>query len=219
MDNIFKRKIECWNKRLKECMDNGGYTQTSFADALNEKYGKQFGQKDVSRWQNSGAKHKNGEIGFPKYETMALIADFFGVDVGYLTGETNCDSFSLDKACAYMGMNSAALKAIREITSPDTVTTSLMIQDVLQENRDILNMFFTAENFANFFNSLTELKNTSSYIDQTEKRVFANLDAAIDYKESSERSEKLAHYELNEAFILLMNEMYPYHALTNLICK
>lgn len=219
MNDIFKRKTEYWNKRLKECMDNGGYTQTSFADALNEKYGRQFGQKDVSRWQNSGVKHKNGEIGFPKYETMVLIADFFGVDVGYLMGETNCDSFSLDKACVYMGLNSAALKTIRATTCPDTVATSLMIQDKIHDNRDILNMFFTAENFENFFSSLTELKNMSSYMDHAEKRVFANLDAAIDFKESSERSEKLAHYELNEAFILLMNEMYPYHALSNLTYK
>lgn len=56
--------------------------------------------KDVSRWLNSGNKASAGTIGFPKYETMTMIADFFGVDVGYLTGETDETSFDLEHASA-----------------------------------------------------------------------------------------------------------------------
>ena len=100
MNDLLNEKAKCWKKRLKKCMDAGKYTQTSFAEALNNKYGTSYGQKDVSRWLHTGDAIKKGEVGFPKYDTMVLIADFFNVDIGYLTGETDEDTFSLDKACS-----------------------------------------------------------------------------------------------------------------------
>ena len=134
MNDLFKEKAKCWRDRLKKCMDAGKYTQASFAEALNNKYGTCFGQKDVSRWINTGAKTKNGEVGFPKYETMLRVADFFHVDVGYLTGETDDDSFSLEKACSYLGLNGEAIKAIREITHPED-GDSLMRKDMREIGR------------------------------------------------------------------------------------
>ena len=44
----------------------------------------------------------------------SILADFFGVDVGYLTGETDEHSFDMDHACAYIGLNHNAIQAIRE---------------------------------------------------------------------------------------------------------
>ena len=36
MNDIIDRKQRCWNERLKKCILEGGYTQESFAHALNK---------------------------------------------------------------------------------------------------------------------------------------------------------------------------------------
>lgn len=119
MDDITQLRAACWRRRLRECLRERGLTQVEFVSALNRTYLTKFHQKDVSRWLNTGNQSANGTIGFPKYETMMLIADFFGVDVGYLTGETDETSFDLEKASSYTGLSSNALLAIREwIDSP-----------------------------------------------------------------------------------------------------
>ncbi|MFF2501082.1 hypothetical protein [Peribacillus sp. NPDC058075] len=203
MDDLLKEKATYWKSRLKKCMDAGRYTQASFAEALNNKYGTSYSQKDVSRWVNTGAKIKNGEVGFPKYDTMLLIADFLRLDIGYLTGETDEDSFSLEKACSYMGLNGEAIKAIREITDPEN-EASYMRKDM----RESFNKFLSAEGFPNFFDRLHDLHLTSISPKQ-ENRVFDNLDSTIDYIRNLEYKGKIERYELNEALVLLINELYP----------
>lgn len=203
MDDLLKEKATCWKIRIKKCMDAGRYTQASFAEALNNKYGTSYGQKDVSRWMNTGAKIKNGEVGFPKYDTMLLIADFFSVDVGYLTGETDEISFSVEKVCSYMGLNGEAIKAIIEITQPENEATYMRI-----DMRELFNKFLSAEGFPNFFDRLHDLQLTSILPNQ-ENRVFNNLDSAIDYIRGLEYNRKIARYELNEALVLLVNELFP----------
>lgn len=203
MDDLLKEKATYWKSRLKKCMDAGRYTQASFAEALNNKYGTSYSQKDVSRWVNTGAKIKNGEVGFPKYDTMLLIADFLRLDIGYLTGETDEDSFSLEKACSYMGLNGEAIKAIREITDPEN-EASYMRKDM----RESFNKFISAEGFPNFFDRLHDLHLTSISPKQ-ENRVFDNLDSTIDYIRNLEYKGKIERYELNEALVLLINELYP----------
>ena len=100
-------------ERLQELMDAHELTQAAFVSELNKQYLSRFHQKDVSRWLNSGNKTSTGTIGFPKYETMAMIADFFGVDVGYLTGETDETSFDLEHASEYLGMSGESVAALR----------------------------------------------------------------------------------------------------------
>lgn len=204
MNDLLREKATYWKIRLRKCMDAGRYTQASFAEALNNKYGTCYGQKDVSRWMNTGAKIKNGEVGFPKYDTMLLVADFFCVDVGYLTGETDEDSFSLEKACSYMGLNGEAIKAIRKITHPEN-ETSYMRKDM----RETFNKFLSAERFPNFFHSLFDLYLTSTSPNRIEKHVIENIDSAIDYLRDSEYAGKIERYELNEALVLLVNEIFP----------
>lgn len=152
---------------------------------------------------NTGAKIKNGEVGFPKYETMVLIADFFGVDIGYLTGETDEYTFSLDKACSFLGLNGAAVKAIRDITVPEEKNGLYT-----KERRDTFNIVLSAKNFPDFFESLQDLHLTS--LDpKLQNRVFESLDSAIDYMRDLEYRGKIERYELNEALVMLINEIYP----------
>ena len=113
MSGISARNSACWRTRLKQCMDERGLTQLDFVRALNRQYLTKFHQKDVSRWLNTGNRTSSGEIGFPKYETMATIADFFGVDVGYLTGETDEKTYAMSHACAFTGLSSSSIAAVR----------------------------------------------------------------------------------------------------------
>lgn len=113
MSGISARSSACWRTRLKQCMDERGLTQLDFVRALNRQYFTKFHQKDVSRWLNTGNRTSSGEIGFPKYETMATIADFFGVDVGYLTGETDEKTYAMSHACAFTGLSSSSIAAIQ----------------------------------------------------------------------------------------------------------
>jgi len=213
MHDISIRKTMYWKTRLKECMDAGKYTQASFAEALNNKYGASYGQKDISRWLHTGDKIKSGEVGFPKYDTMLLVADFFHVNVGYLTGETDEDTFSLDKACSYMGLDGAAIKAIRKITRPEH-KESLLSKD----RRDTFNKVLSAKGFPDFFESLNDLYQTS--ISPKEyNRVFENLDRAIDCMRDLDYKGKIERYELNEALVLLINEIFPYPSIEDFNIK
>lgn len=213
MNDLFEAKENYWKIRLKNCINAQGYTQASFAEALNTKYGTSYGQKDVSRWINIGTKSKNGQVGFPQYNTMLLIADFFSIDVGYLTGETDEISFSTEKACSYMGLNGEAIKAVREITHPDNKGSHMR-----KDMRESFNKFLSAEGFSNFFDSLYNLHIISKLPNQ-ENRIFDNLDSAIDYIRGLEYEGKIARYELNEALVLLVNELYPKVPRVDLIIK
>lgn len=126
MSGISARSSACWRTRLKQCMDERGLTQLDFVRALNRQYFTKFHQKDVSRWLNTGNRTSSGEIGFPKYETMATIADFFGVDVGYLTGETDEKTYAMSHACAFTGLSSSSIAAIQSwIGTPTEQSTSI----------------------------------------------------------------------------------------------
>jgi len=202
MNDIIDGRRWCWNERLKKCIYDGGHTQESFAQALNKKYSADFTQKTISRWVNLGDA-KNGIKSFPDFENMVKVADFFGVDVGYLTGETDEYSFSLEKASSYMGLNGKAIKAIRRITHPEN-EGSYMWQDF----RESFNKFLSAEEFPNFFDSLLDLYQTS-ISPRENNRVFENSDSAIDYMRDLEYTGKIERYELNESLVMLINEIYP----------
>lgn len=213
MNDIISIKQCCWNERLKKCMQDAGYTQESFACDLNKKYDTQFTQKTISRWVNLGDA-KNGIKGFPDFENMVYIADFFGVDIGYLTGETDEDSFSLEKACSYIGLNGEAIKSIREITNPENEANKMR-----KDMRVAFNKFLAAEGFPNFFDSLLDLYLTSLQPKLIHNRVFEDIYDAIDYIRNLEYSRKIERYELNEALILLINEIYPKPSLSDMFIK
>lgn len=74
-------------------------------------------------WRGSCDK-KDGtpkEIGFPSYENMLNIANFFGVTVGYLTGETDFETFEMEKACKQIGIDEDTGKAIKGIVTGESV--------------------------------------------------------------------------------------------------
>ena len=114
--DVVDKVSEIWNKRLSDLIESRYVSRKSFVEKYKEKYGV-GNTADASRWVNVGGKAAKDEvIGFPSYDTMRRIADFFGVTVGYLTGETDFNSFEMERACSYLGIDQAAGVAIERIT-------------------------------------------------------------------------------------------------------
>lgn len=121
-NDVTQRVAAVWNGRLADLIRDKFGSQKAFAKAYKEKYGT-GNQADVSRWVNVGNEAAKGEvIGFPSYDTMYRIAEFFGVTVGYLTGETDFESFEMERACDYLGLDESAGRAIERITKLKGVT-------------------------------------------------------------------------------------------------
>ena len=79
-------KMAVWNERLKELMKHERLTQTAFAEAMNARYETTtYTQRLVSQWLHVGM--KKGSKGFPEFETVLRIANYFNVSVEYLIGE------------------------------------------------------------------------------------------------------------------------------------
>lgn len=81
-NDVVDQVSHIWNERLSSLIDNRFGSRKAFVAAYKEKYGV-GNTADASRWVNVGGKAAKDEvIGFPSYDTMRRIADFFGVKVG-----------------------------------------------------------------------------------------------------------------------------------------
>lgn len=153
-NNIKDNRAKCWCNRLSKLMKEGNYTQKTFLKEYKEKYGGGT-QANISRWLRVGSKIENGKtIGFPSYETMLNLADFFGVSVGYLTGETDYESFEMEKACEFLGLEEDGVKAIKGITSGESV--GHLGKYKADEYKSVLRYILTASSFTDFIKEARE---------------------------------------------------------------
>lgn len=208
-----KRRMECWNQRFRACWE-GKYTQEQLAKALNERYQTSFTQKTINRLMHLGetgigrdgcTKYK-GLKGFPEYETMLTIADFFNVDVGYLTGETDAESFTEEKACSYLGLSTAAIKVVKNATDNERYRSALMFVPP-ETVRRLLNNLLTAKQFPEFMEALAELASVYEDPDK-EKRLWEEaekrfgkelLSEAIEHRDDTEENNPDPSPELIDA--------------------
>ena len=141
-------KAQCWCNRLYKLMKEKNYTQKSFLKEYKEKYGGGT-QANISRWLRVGSKIENGKtIGFPSYETMSNLADFFGVSVGYLIGETDYESFEMEKVCKFLGLEEETVKAIKGITSGENM--GIGANSMCGEYKSAFRYILTASSFPVF---------------------------------------------------------------------
>lgn len=158
MNNINQKAANIWCDRLRDLMKRDKYTQETFLKAFKEKYHRGT-QTNISRWLRVGntITKKNGEtalIGFPSYENMKRIADFFGVSVGYLTGETDFETFELEKACGVLGIDELTGKTIRGISSGELMGDFETYNS--NQYQTILKCLITTESFLKFVKALQE---------------------------------------------------------------
>jgi transcriptional regulator with XRE-family HTH domain len=158
-------------------MEERGLTQLAFVGELNRQYLTRYHQKDVSRWLNTGNRTVSGEIGFPKYETMAMIADFFGVDVGYLTGETDERTFAMSQACAYTGLSSTSITAIRQWIGTGSNDGD---ESMRQYRAATINEFLSSPHFAELNTKLMTLHEMSVIWNGTPEKFGTLMDSLAD---------------------------------------
>lgn len=176
MNNIKSNRAKCWCSRLNKMMKERNYTQKTFLKEYKEKYGGGT-QANISRWLRVGSKIANGKtIGFPSYETMLNLADFFGVSVGYLTGETDYESFEMEKACEFLGLEEDGVKAIKGITSGEYVNR--FEKNMVHEYTSVLRYILTARSFNAFIKEAREYaesvyrqKHPISYMDRAAAKI------------------------------------------------
>lgn len=176
MNDIKSEREKCWCSRLSKLMKKRNYTQKTFLKEYREKYGGGT-QANISRWLRVGSKIENGKtIGFPSYETMLNLADFFGVSVGYLTGETDYESFEMEKICEFLGLEEDGVKAIKGITSGESV--DFFGKHMADEYKSVLRYILTASCFTDFIKEAREYaenvyrkKHPISYMDRAATKI------------------------------------------------
>lgn len=160
MSDINGEAAKIWNERLQKCIRDSGYTQESFIKAYREKY-RTGTQTDVSRWIRVGLSTTNKKtkkqtmIGFPSYDSMKKIADFFGVTVGYLTGETDFSTFEMERSCSFLGIDEESATAIQNIVNGSGVEH--FGHYFASEYRETLKYLLTSQYFGDFIRCLREL--------------------------------------------------------------
>lgn len=113
-------------------------------------------QANISRWLRVGNKIKNEKtIGFPSYETMVNLAEFFNVSVGYLTGETDHESFEMENVCAFLGLEENGVKAIKGITSGKNMGFDGKYRG--DEYKSVLQHILTSRSFTAFIKKLENM--------------------------------------------------------------
>lgn len=170
MNDIAYNRAQCWCSRLHKLMKEKNYTQKSFLKEYKEKYGGGT-QANISRWLRVGSKIENGKtIGFPSYETMSNLADFFGVSVGYLIGETDYESFEMEKVCKFLGLEEETVKAIKGITFGENM--GIGANSMSSEYKSAFRYILTASSFPVFIKEAREyaenvyrLKHPIKYMD------------------------------------------------------
>ena len=213
MDTINEASAQVWRTRLRACMDERGLTQLGLVSALNRQYLTKYHQKDVSRWLNTGNRTTSGVIGFPKYETMSILADFFGVDVGYLTGETDERSFNLQHACDYLSLDGSAISALRKWVREGAGSTT-DDNSMHSYRADTLNELFSSLEFGSMAAKLLTLHEMST-IWRTNPERFSSLMSSL--ASDSDLPDDLtfqlilgAFYGMaSESFSALLRSAYP----------
>lgn len=179
MNNILEKKADIWCSRLNNLMKENGYTQESFLKEYKSRY-ERGTQANVSRWLRVGGRiHKDGDdktIGFPSYENMLNIADFFGVTIGYLTGETDFETFEMEKACRFIGIDEDTGKAIKSIVSGESIGSFGKYGS--KEFSAVIKYLFTAGSFPALIKGIREYaeniyyqKHPQDHVAMVEKRI------------------------------------------------
>lgn len=154
-----------WNERLGKLIKKNFGTQKEFAQKFKETFGV-GNQADVSRWINVGTLSAKGKmIGFPEYPTMKKIATFFNVTVGYLTGETDYETFEMERTCKYLGIIEGTGNVIKYITGSSHDCIEWGKQAGTYQR--IINNLLIAEQFPTFIRDLKELD--AAYYDDTQR--------------------------------------------------
>ena len=144
---------------------------------------------------------------------MALIADYLEVDLGYLTGETDAETFTLKKVCDYTNLESQAIKAIIQITGTGTSRPNQSYFS--QKRRQILNSLLAANGFIELVYAFLDLDETYAQKDHENELGKELLDTAIKFRDITAKDDEAGtltdeECEAIKAFNAVESECYGF---------
>lgn len=176
---------QIWNDRLtvvigKYMDENSCSSKKELAKRMSNYFGLKKGhylhQSTISNWTRVGTivrskqTDKDGRpyvdnrgefifiektVPFPKSEHILMIKEFFGIDIGYLLGECQEETFSLSNACNYTGLDAGSVTKLHMCTGFETAFRSAHHADF--ESRKVLKKLFNSDEFFAFVSSLCDL--------------------------------------------------------------
>ncbi len=180
-----KEIADIWNNRLKNEIIKRYKSQKQFAEAYSNRYGeigtdgkkKRTFQADVNKWSHVGEFDGtiNKNRGFPTFKTMYNLSDFLGVSISYLIGETDYESFDMEKASKYTGLSEASIQSIRKITSGKLPYLSKRISD--EQINSALNLLLENPDFVEYLRCLCEVSISLKELTELEqfKKVYNSI--------------------------------------------
>lgn len=161
-----------WNDRLRENIESTGLSQKELAKDFNDKLNTSCTQNGISRWISVGNKKidKNGketEIGFPSFQSMLTIAQYFDKSVSYFIGEIDQDSYALKSICEYFDLNQDAIKALQKLTNFHAPHSK--VWQTGGKSKDVIQKMLLSDKFFNFICSMSELDDIYNGPDKSNK--------------------------------------------------
>lgn len=148
--DLFQKRADAWRTRLDKRLD--GISQQRFSVRMQKRLREldedaTCSQKSVSNWLHVGDEGQGKA--FPAYEVMIQIAEELHVDVGYLTGETDGETFDAASASEYLGISVEATEALHRLMfglqgpfgykyGPDPLVTKLLNDLLLSDALRVL---------------------------------------------------------------------------------
>ncbi len=120
--HITNSSEQIWNERFEKRMKELGLSQREFIKKYKDRYGT-GSQSDVSNWMHIGDMDGNSKKArnFPEFKTMQRIASILEVSVSYLIGESDYESYDVERASNYLGLSAYSIKSICGITSGKSI--------------------------------------------------------------------------------------------------
>ena len=180
MNDVVNTKAiyDCWNSRLKDLMAKRGLTQKRFAEMLYAASGVKFTQKQISNWLHiADSQSESSQKSLPTYENMKLIAQFFQCDVGYLTGETDAQTFDHKKASDFLHLSLETIYSIKKATDEETAFRT--VQTTGSHAAYLYDKLLTSQYFHDFIIHLDELDHYYNAPSKAKKKL-DEIDKTID---------------------------------------
>lgn len=125
-----------------------------------------------------------------------MLADFFGVDVGYLLGETDYKTFEAEDAANYLGLSESAIEHIRLATRLETAFRT--VQMLPEEAGKTVSALLSSKGFYGLVKAMKEMDEVyngpdiqKKLFDELEKKHGAEaLTQAIDIELNPDEHEK-----------------------------
>lgn len=162
-EEVFPKRLDKLMRRYVKADGKTGLLQSELARLICEKrYGK-GALSDVDSRYSEGRNRECKALArrishflkgdyFPKWADLVELAEFFGKPIGYLIGETDCNSYELQDVADIVGLEGETVAVLRRMTSKASV--EWLLEKTTPENEEPSKQsVFIAQNMVDKANS------------------------------------------------------------------